>query len=165
MDWSETDEDNEDDGSQAGSDAFRDTAQSIGEDEVGEAWTYRYLLRKAKKTISSTGEVQKQKMQRGEQRRRQDDEDTDGGEDHGRYEEDTESETVSELPRLRTQFRSIRDRKPGGLNVGLLRNAFLLIDQDSIDSLITNPAALAWGSPEEYRGYLRVRVQQEVNNF
>lgn len=70
MDWSETDEDNEDDGSQAGSDAFRDTAQSIGEDEVGEAWTYRYLLRKAKKTISSTGEVQKQKMQRGEQRRR-----------------------------------------------------------------------------------------------
>lgn len=96
---------------------------------------------------------------------RQDDEDTDGGEDHGRYEEDTESETVSELPRLRTQFRSIRDRKPGGLNVGLLRNAFLLIDQDSIDSLITNPAALAWvwAVGLEYSGDLALTTKKGVS--
>lgn len=73
----------------------------------------------------------------------------------------------------------------GALQDGILKNVFLVIDQRCVNSLFsqtanvddmwvyavdpdyTQPAGTAAmeNSPHEYRGYMRVRLQQLVNNF
>ncbi|CZT25852.1 uncharacterized protein RCC_11521 [Ramularia collo-cygni] len=72
-----------------------------------------------------------------------------------------------------------------GIHSGLLQNVFLVIDQDAMDSIMGNSpfADQAWvwaidpdyvghvasmtrnGLTDEYYGYMRVRLQQLVNNF
>lgn len=112
--------------------------------------------------------------------------------------DDADIETVRELAKLRKHFKWVRDRAKkrrkshealdvdrSGIPRGLLRNVFLVIDQDAMDS-IRGPSPLAdnawiWaidpdykgdvasmtknGLKDEYYGYMRVRVQQLVNNF
>ncbi|KAK5999786.1 hypothetical protein QM012_005192 [Aureobasidium pullulans] len=95
---------------------------------------------------------------------------------------------------LREHFRVVRDRAPrkrktandtqtdrGGLEDGILRNVFLVIDQQCVNSLFSLTANVddMWvyavdpdyqqptgTTPrDEYRGYMRVRLQQLVNTF
>ncbi|KAF2717773.1 hypothetical protein K431DRAFT_232391, partial [Polychaeton citri CBS 116435] len=113
-------------------------------------------------------------------------------------EDDADIELVRELPSLRTHFKWVCERAKkrrkahesldvdrSGISHGLVRNVFLVIDQDAIDSIVAiSPMAdLAWvwaidpdyigdvvsmtrnGLKDEYYGYMRVRVQQLVNNF
>lgn len=111
-------------------------------------------------------------------------------------EDDADIETVRELPRLRKHFKWIRDRAKrrkaydsnddrSGIPSGHLRNVFLVVDQDAVDSM-TNLSPFAdgcwvWaidpdysgdvasmtknGLRDEYYGYMRVRVQQLANRF
>lgn len=93
--------------------------------------------------------------------------------------------------KLREQFISIRDRKTGseetvdGLDDGISRNVVLVIDKASVDSVRTSRENVddmwVWAldpdykadieelseedRTEEYKGYMRVRLQQLVNNF
>lgn len=113
-------------------------------------------------------------------------------------EDDADVETVRELNKLRAHFKWVRDRAKkrrlspqpldvdrSGIPKGLLRNVFLVIDQDVINSIVVNSpfADGAWiwavdpdytgkvasmtknGLNDEYYGYMRVRLQQLVNNF
>lgn len=77
------------------------------------------------------------------------------------------------------------DGDRSGIPRGLARNVFLVIDQDVVDSITASRSAadFAWiwavdpdytgtvdsmtknGLKDEYHGYMRVRVQQLVNNF
>lgn len=98
-----------------------------------------------------------------------------------------------DLPLLRERFRCLCDRLSGGkddtgtgvgpdrLEDGLLTNVFLLITQPCIDSVLEGYVDNAWiwaidpdcelssSTPNQsgkgFPGYLRVRVQQLVNNF
>ena len=111
-------------------------------------------------------------------------------------EDDADIETVRELPKLRKHFKWVRDRAKrrkaydalddrSGIPNGHLRNVFLVIDQDVVDSM-TNTSPFAdgcwvWaidpdytgdvasmsknGLTDEYYGYMRVRVQQLANRF
>ncbi len=110
--------------------------------------------------------------------------------------DDADIETVRELDKLRAHFKWVRDhakkrRKAheplnidrSGVPNGLLRNVFLVVDQDVIDAVKSPMADNAWvwaidpdyagdvasmtknGLKDEYYGYMRVRVQQLVNNF
>ncbi|KAI1342840.1 hypothetical protein F5Y15DRAFT_270246 [Xylariaceae sp. FL0016] len=109
----------------------------------------------------------------------------DAGPDEGKGED----ETVAQFPRLREHFRSIRDRESqmqgtaAGTDIlkdGMLRNTFLVVDRACVNSVVTGAGNYdgmwVWAvdpdyRPEHppdddgYRGYLRVRVQQLVNNF
>lgn len=90
------------------------------------------------------------------------------------------------VKKLRGQFASIRDE--GGLQPGVLSNVFIVVDQDCVDSTIgTTKGVVDWmwvwavdpdyrdnrpstnvpssSSGQVYRGFLRVRLQQLVNNF
>ncbi|KAI1465035.1 uncharacterized protein F4812DRAFT_128602 [Daldinia caldariorum] len=104
----------------------------------------------------------------------------------------------AKFQRLRQHFLSVRDRPPkrmrahdhtraldsGGLGAGILRNAFLVIDQAAVNSLLHTglvDEAWVWAVDPDYhdlhsakedgtkvekcRGYFRVRLQQLVNNF
>ncbi|KAI0890229.1 uncharacterized protein GGS22DRAFT_150283 [Annulohypoxylon maeteangense] len=95
---------------------------------------------------------------------------------------------------LRESFKSVVDRAPkkqrvshetetrnGGLEDGILDNVFLVIDRESIDTVMSDTGFVddmwVWaidpdfenatkeGAQEEFRGYMRVRLQQLVNNF
>ncbi|KAI0868898.1 hypothetical protein GGS24DRAFT_190366 [Hypoxylon argillaceum] len=101
---------------------------------------------------------------------------------------------------MREVFQSITENTPkkqrlshetearsGGLDDGILPNVFLVIDRESIDTVMAvtgnvedmwvwavdvdfdtrfQPAEVATEQiPEEYRGYMRVSLQQLVNNF
>lgn len=110
----------------------------------------------------------------------------------------TTSELEARFHVLRQTFINVRDhpskRQRTGINTqidggalrdGILRNVFLVIDQQCVDSLMSDVPNVddAWvyavdpkyvqstdtGSEEapssEYRGYIRVRLQQLVNNF
>lgn len=136
--------------------------------------------------------------------------DDDGSESHGSHkedlpdapevpsddsEDDADIETVRELPKLRAHFKWVRERKKlvkdyldidrSGIPTGLLRNVFLVLDQDSVNSIVNNSprADFAWiwaidpdyegdvaemtenGLDKEYYGYMRVRLQQLVKHF
>ncbi|KAK5116884.1 hypothetical protein LTR85_009144 [Meristemomyces frigidus] len=130
------------------------------------------------------------------------DDEADGGQNEDGEEDDEDDdaaiETVRELNKLRTHFKWVRDRAKkrrkaheplpvdhSGIPKGFLRNIFLVIDQDVIDSIVVNSpmADSAWiwaidpdytgdvasmtknGLRDEYYGYMRVRVQQLVDNF
>ena len=98
----------------------------------------------------------------------------------------------SEIIKLRERFRALRDdashkkRKASsqavanGVNEGILTNVFLLFEKSCVDSFFAGLVDYMWVwaidpdyqplSPEprgasEYKGYLRVRLQQLVNNF
>ncbi|KAH0343519.1 hypothetical protein KCU81_g5144, partial [Aureobasidium melanogenum] len=112
--------------------------------------------------------------------------------------EKTASELEARFQVLRQHFRKVRDRTlkrqstalypqtdRSELRDGILRNVFLVIDQQCVESLSSQTANVddMWvyavdpdythptgtTAPEvpskEYRGYLRVRLQQLVNNF
>lgn len=87
---------------------------------------------------------------------------------------------------LRARFTSIRDE--GGLQPGVLPNVFIVVDQDCVNSTIgTTKGVVDWmwvwavdpdyrddnsdtnvpssSSNQVYRGFLRVRLQQLVNNL
>lgn len=87
---------------------------------------------------------------------------------------------------LRARFASIRNE--GGLQPGVLPNVFIVVDQDCVNSTIgTTKGVVDWmwvwavdpdysddnpetivpssSSDQVYRGFLRVRLQQLVNNF
>lgn len=116
----------------------------------------------------------------------------------GEEEHDADISTIREFNKLRAHFKWVRDRAKkrrrahqpldvdrSGIPQGLLRNVFLVIDQDVIDSIVVNSpmANKAWiwavdpdyngtvasmpknGLKDEYYGYMRVRLQQLVNNF
>ncbi|KAL7624411.1 hypothetical protein AAE478_005975 [Parahypoxylon ruwenzoriense] len=104
---------------------------------------------------------------------------------------------MQRFQKLRERFRGIRDQAPekqktsnssepqrGGLLDGILRNVVLVIDQDSVDSVMlrkgdvngmwvwaldpdydSEPSSLEDDHGVEYRGYLRVQLKQLVNNF
>ncbi|KAK0254016.1 hypothetical protein LTR91_010515 [Friedmanniomyces endolithicus] len=124
------------------------------------------------------------------------DEDEPDQEDHEDEADDVDIETVRELDKLRAHFKWVRDQAKkrrkahepldvdrGGIPNGLLRNVFLVIDQDVIDAVKSPVADNTWiwvidpdyagdvalmtrnGLKGEYYGYMRVRVQQLVNNF
>lgn len=84
------------------------------------------------------------------------------------------------LDTLRKNFKNIRSQSQehGVLPDGILRNVFLYIDSDSVDSVMSPPAWVddmwVWtidpdyeapATFDKYQGYLRVRLQQIVNNF
>lgn len=111
--------------------------------------------------------------------------------------DDADIEFVKDLPQLREHFKWVCQQKKrlrahqskeidrSGIPRGLLRNVFLVIDEDSVDSILGNPPIVdhAWvwaidpdyvgdvasmtkdGLRDEYYGYMRVRVQQLVNHF
>ncbi|KAK0344840.1 hypothetical protein LTR91_009167 [Friedmanniomyces endolithicus] len=116
--------------------------------------------------------------------------------DHEDELDDADIDTVRELDKLRAHFRWVRDQAKkrrkahepldvdrSGIPKGLLRNVFLVVDQDVIDAVKSPMADNAWvwaidpdytgdvasmtknGLKDEYYGYMRVRVQQLVNNF
>ncbi|KAK1062147.1 hypothetical protein LTR12_017979 [Friedmanniomyces endolithicus] len=116
--------------------------------------------------------------------------------DHEDELDDADIETVRELDKLRAHFKWVRDQAKkrskahepldvdrSGIPKGLLRNVFLVVDQDVIDAVKSPMADNAWiwaidpdysgdiasmsknGLKDEYYGYMRVRVQQLVNNF
>lgn len=97
---------------------------------------------------------------------------------------------------LRERFKAIRDRAPkkqrtspdvkaesGGLPDGILRNVLLVIDQDCVDSVLSESGTVddmwVWAvdpdyeagdaskddQKDKYKGHLQVRLQQLVNNF
>lgn len=97
-----------------------------------------------------------------------------------------DQERLKIVKKLREQFVSIRDQ--GGLQPGVLPNAFIVVDQDCVDSTIgTTKGVVDWmwvwavdpdyrddrpstnvpssSSGQLYGGFLRVRLQQLVNNF
>ncbi|KAH0366070.1 hypothetical protein KCU65_g5625, partial [Aureobasidium melanogenum] len=119
-------------------------------------------------------------------------------ENEDKRDEKTTSELEAKFQVLRQHFRNVRDRTPkrqstalypqtdrNELRDGILRNVFLVIDQQCVDSLFSQTAnvddmwvyavdpdytqptgtAALETSPSEYRGYLRVRLQQLVSNF
>lgn len=90
------------------------------------------------------------------------------------------------VQKLRERFASIRDE--GGLQPGVLSNVFIVVDQNCVNSTIgTTKGVVDWmwvwavdpdyrddrpstnvpssSSDQVYRGFLRVRLQQLVNNF
>jgi uncharacterized pyridoxamine 5'-phosphate oxidase family protein len=110
----------------------------------------------------------------------------------------TTSELEARFQVLRHHFIDLRDRPSkrqktatatqtdrGALRDGILRNVFLVIDQQCVESLLSRMPNVddAWvyavdpdyiqptdtaaesTQPNQYRGYLRVRLQQLVNNF
>ncbi|KAG9594787.1 hypothetical protein KCU77_g3777, partial [Aureobasidium melanogenum] len=112
--------------------------------------------------------------------------------------EDTPSELEARFQLLRQHFQNVRDRTSkrqstalypqtdrNELQDGILKNVFLVIDQQCVDSLFSQTAnvddmwvyavdpdyiqptgTVAVETPSnQYRGYLRVRLQQLVNNF
>lgn len=124
---------------------------------------------------------------------KRDDNDNTSGEEG----DDADIDLVKDLPRLRTYFHWVCHQKKrrkvhessdvdrSGIPRGLLRNVFILIDEDAADSIVGNSsyADKSWvwavdpnytgdmssmtknGLKEEYYGYMRVRLQQLVNNF
>lgn len=107
--------------------------------------------------------------------------------------EDTTAELEERFQVLRQHFRTVRDVVPekqrtafdmqtnrDALQDGILKNVFLVIDQQCVNSLFSQTGNVddMWVyavdpdyiqptgvSPHEYRGYMRVRLQQLVNNF
>jgi hypothetical protein len=105
----------------------------------------------------------------------------------------TTSQLQARFQTLRQHFVAARDHASGtdmqasrgGLPDGILRNVFLVIDQQCVNSLLSRTAdpddtwvyavdpdylpstdaATDETRATEYRGYMRVRVQQLVNNF
>ncbi|KAG9656845.1 hypothetical protein KCU95_g12376, partial [Aureobasidium melanogenum] len=119
-------------------------------------------------------------------------------EDKDKRDEETTFELEARFQVLRQHFRKVRDRSPerqstalypltdrDELEDGILKNVFLVIDQQCVDSLFSQTANVddMWvyavdpdyiqptgttalkTRPNEYRGYMRVRLQQLVNNF
>jgi hypothetical protein len=110
----------------------------------------------------------------------------------------TTSQLLAKFQVLRQHFKAARDHasggqstvndsktSPGGLLDGMLRNVFLVIDQQCVQSLLSgrthpdatwvyavdpdylqSPDAAAAETPlNEYRGYMRVRIQELASNF
>ncbi|KAG9561395.1 hypothetical protein KCU71_g3255, partial [Aureobasidium melanogenum] len=119
-------------------------------------------------------------------------------EDEDKRDEKLVSELEARFQVLRQHFRKVRDRTPkrqstalypqtdrNELKDGILKNVFLVINQQCVDSLFSQTAnvddmwvyavdpdyiqptgtAALEPPPNEYRGYVRVRLQQLVNNF
>lgn len=96
------------------------------------------------------------------------------------YSKQREGLPAAMLDTLRKNFKNIRSQSQehGVLPDGILRNVFLYIDSDSVDSVMSPPAWVddmwVWAidpdyeapaTSDKYQGYLRVRLQQIVNNF
>ena len=92
---------------------------------------------------------------------------------------------VETFQRLRGHFAAVRDAEGGELVGRMLRNVFLVVDQDAVDSVLSlsgnvddmwvwavdpvyapvDTDGVAGGGGAGYRGFVRVRVQQLVHNF
>lgn len=114
------------------------------------------------------------------------------------HDEKSEDEGLAaKFERLRERFKSVPDRAPkkqrigvdvraesGGLLDEILRNVFLVIDHDCVNSVLSGAGSVddmwVWAvdpdykagaaltkddQKDEYKGHLRVRLQQLVNNF